>query len=65
MADTENSQALSPSDMSSVYPGDITQSRDGHMIFSSGAIKQENGLLGKSSCTGMVLYIFRSTKYNS
>ena len=57
MADTESSHSLGTSDMNSIYPGDVTQSRDGHMIFSSGAIKQENGgLLGKSSCTGVGLY---------
>ena len=56
MADTEDSHSLNNTGLNSVYPGDISQSRDGHMIFSGGAIKQENGgLLGKSSCTGLKL----------
>ena len=54
MADTEDSHSLNSSGVNSVYPGEISHSRDGHMIFSS-AIKQENGgLLGKSSCTGLI-----------
>ena len=56
MADTEDSHSLNNTDLNSVYLGDISQSRDGHMIFSGSAIKQENGgLLGKSSCTGLKL----------
>ena len=55
MGDHDTGHMTSASDMTGLYPGDITQSRDGHMIFSSTTIKQENGgpgHLNKSACTG-------------
>ncbi len=55
MGDHDTGHMTSGSDMTGLYPGDITQSRDGHMIFSSTTIKQENGSAGhlnKSACTG-------------